>query len=96
MNNTYRAQVVTPAEWEAALLRLLAKEQELTRARDALAAQRRRMPWLKVDQEYAFDGPNGVARLLDLFEGVVNCCSTAPSSSQAWTAGPTTPASAAR
>ena len=69
MNNTYRAQVVTPAEWEAARLRLLAKEQELTRARDALAAQRRRMPWLKVDQEYAFDGPNGAARLLDLFEG---------------------------
>src|ERR1700730_2928052 len=69
MNNTYRAQVVTPTEWEAARLRLLAKEQELTRARDALAAQRRRMPWLKVDQEYAFDGPNGAARLLDLFEG---------------------------
>ena len=69
MNNTSWAQVVTPAEWEAARLRLLAKEQELTRARDALAAQRRRMPWLKVDQEYAFDGPNGAARLLDLFEG---------------------------
>jgi predicted dithiol-disulfide oxidoreductase (DUF899 family) len=69
MNNTYRAQVVTPAEWEAFRLRLLAKEQELTRAREALAAQRRRMPWLKVDQEYAFDGPNGAARLLDLFEG---------------------------
>src|SRR3954470_11252616 len=69
MNNTYRAQVVTPAEWEAARLRLLAKEQELTRARDALAAERRRMPWLKVDQEYTFGGPNGAARLLDLFEG---------------------------
>ncbi|MEJ3745363.1 DUF899 domain-containing protein [Actinomycetes bacterium KLBMP 9797] len=69
MNNTSRAQVVTPAEWENARLRLLAKEQELTRARDALAAQRRQMPWLKVDQEYAFDGPNGAARLLDLFEG---------------------------
>jgi predicted dithiol-disulfide oxidoreductase (DUF899 family) len=50
MNSTSRAQVVTPAEWQAARLRLLAKEQELTRARDALAAQRRRMPWLKVDQ----------------------------------------------
>ena len=47
----------------------MAKEQELTRARDALAAQRRRMPWLKVDREYAFDGPNGAAWLLDLFEG---------------------------
>ena len=45
MNNTYPAQSVTPAEWETARQRLLAKEQELTRARDALAAQRRRMPW---------------------------------------------------
>jgi predicted dithiol-disulfide oxidoreductase (DUF899 family) len=49
MNNTYRAPVVTPAEWEAARLRLLVKEKELTRARDALAADGRRMPWLKVD-----------------------------------------------
>ncbi|WP_329479016.1 DUF899 domain-containing protein [Kribbella sp. NBC_01484] len=62
MNNTHRARVVTPAEREAARLRLLAKEQELTRARDALAAQRRRMPWLKVDWEDSPDGYPQVPR----------------------------------
>jgi predicted dithiol-disulfide oxidoreductase (DUF899 family) len=69
MNSAYSVKSVTPAEWEAERLRLLAKEQDLTRARDALAADRRRMPWLKVDQDYDFDGPNGTAHLPDLFEG---------------------------
>jgi predicted dithiol-disulfide oxidoreductase (DUF899 family) len=69
MNNAQPVAVVTPAEWEAAHLQLLAKEQELTRVRDAVAADRRRMPWLKVDQEYIFDGPHGTARLPDLFDG---------------------------
>ena len=45
------------------------KEKELTRARDALAAMRRRMPWLAVDKEYEFDGPEGKVNLLGLFEG---------------------------
>jgi predicted dithiol-disulfide oxidoreductase (DUF899 family) len=45
------------------------KEKELTRARDALAAKRRRMPWQAVDKEYKFIGPEGTARLLDLFDG---------------------------
>ncbi len=49
--------IVTPQEWEAAHRQLLVKEKELTRARDALAAERRRMPWLAVDKEYAFEGP---------------------------------------
>lgn len=61
--------VVTPAEWEEARLRLLVKEKELTRARDALAAQRRRMPWVAVEKQYEFEGPAGKASLLDLFEG---------------------------
>ncbi len=60
---------VPPQEWEAARQRLLVKEKELTRARDALAAERRRMPWLAVEKEYEFDGPKGKASLLDLFEG---------------------------
>ncbi|MEV6912023.1 DUF899 domain-containing protein [Amycolatopsis sp. NPDC051071] len=60
---------VTPAEWEEARLRLLVKEKELTRARDALAAERRRMPWVAVDKPYEFEGPSGKATLLDLFEG---------------------------
>jgi predicted dithiol-disulfide oxidoreductase (DUF899 family) len=61
--------IVSPEEWEAARQRLLVKEKELTRARDALAAQRRRMPWLAVEKAYAFDGPEGGASLLDLFDG---------------------------
>ena len=62
-------QVVSSDEWEAALQQLLVKEKALTRARDALAAERRRMPWLEVEKEYVFDGPNGKVDLLDLFEG---------------------------
>jgi predicted dithiol-disulfide oxidoreductase (DUF899 family) len=61
--------IVTPREWEAARQQLLVKEKELTRARDALAAQRRRMPWLAMETQYAFDGPEGKASLLDLFDG---------------------------
>ena len=41
----------------------------MTRARDALAAERRRMPWMAVEKEYKFDGPKGKASLLDLFDG---------------------------
>jgi predicted dithiol-disulfide oxidoreductase (DUF899 family) len=61
--------IVSPQEWEAARERLLVKEKELTRARDALAAERRRMPWTAVEKDYRFEGPNGRASLLDLFEG---------------------------
>jgi predicted dithiol-disulfide oxidoreductase (DUF899 family) len=61
--------IVTPAEWEAARSELLVKEKELTRARDALAAERRRMPRMAVEKEYAFEGPEGSVGLLDLFEG---------------------------
>jgi predicted dithiol-disulfide oxidoreductase (DUF899 family) len=60
--------IVTPQEWKTAREQLLVREKEVTRARDALAAQRRRMPWLPVEKEYAFDGPKGSASLLDLFE----------------------------
>jgi predicted dithiol-disulfide oxidoreductase (DUF899 family) len=61
--------VVSREEWNAARGALLIKEKELTRARDALAAERRRMPWLAVEKSYAFEGPDGKASLLDLFEG---------------------------
>src|SRR5204862_2210334 len=56
-------------EWEAARQQLLVKEKALTRSRDALAAERRRMPWLAVDKKYQFDGPKGKLSLPDLFEG---------------------------
>ncbi|HUA11119.1 MAG TPA: DUF899 domain-containing protein [Solirubrobacteraceae bacterium] len=62
-------EVVPALEWQAAREALLAKEKELTRARDALAAERRRMPWMRVEKRYRFDGPEGEASLLDLFEG---------------------------
>ncbi|WP_006242727.1 DUF899 domain-containing protein [Mycolicibacterium tusciae] len=61
--------IVSPHEWNAARQELLVKEKELTRARDALAAQRRRMPRMAVSRDYLFDGPNGSANLLDLFGG---------------------------
>ena len=61
--------VVSPEEWEAARQELLVKEKELTRARDALAAERRRMPRVAVEKEYEFEGRDGPVSLLDLFRG---------------------------
>ena len=60
---------VSPPEWETAREELLVKEKQVTRARDALAAKRRRMPWMAVEKDYRFDGPDGPASLHDLFEG---------------------------
>jgi len=68
--------IVSPQEWEAARQQLLVKEKALTRSRDALAAERRRMPWLAVEKKYDFDGPNGKVSLLDLFEGRRQTAST--------------------
>ncbi len=64
-----RPQVVSPSEWQAARERLLVKEKEATRARDALAAERRRLPMVRVEKDYAFEGSEGEASLLDLFDG---------------------------
>jgi predicted dithiol-disulfide oxidoreductase (DUF899 family) len=61
--------IVSPQEWQAARERMLVKEKELTRARDALAAERRRMPWMAVEKTYRFEGPDGPASLLDVFDG---------------------------
>jgi predicted dithiol-disulfide oxidoreductase (DUF899 family) len=61
--------VVSQAEWQAARGELLAKEKAATRARDALAAARRRQPMVRIDKDYVFQGPDGSAGLLDLFEG---------------------------
>src|SRR3954463_5410153 len=62
-------QIVSPQAWEAARQQLLVKEKAETRARDALAAERRRMPWMEVGKVYAFEGPNGKVSLTELFEG---------------------------
>lgn len=61
--------VVSSEAWGAAHQKMLKKEKALTRARDALAAERRRMPWMAVDQPYEFVAPQGKVSLLDLFEG---------------------------
>jgi predicted dithiol-disulfide oxidoreductase (DUF899 family) len=61
--------IVSAQKWETARRQLLVEEKELSRARDALAARRRRMPWLAVDKEYTFEGAEGTASLLDLFAG---------------------------
>jgi len=61
--------IVSPAAWEAARQQMLVKEKAHVRARDALAAERRRMPWMAVEQAYGFDSPAGRRSLLDLFDG---------------------------
>ena len=61
--------VVTAEEWQVARDALLVKEKRATRARDALAAERRRLPRVRIDNDYVFGGPAGKATLLDLFEG---------------------------
>ncbi len=61
--------IVSPAKWQVARGRLLAKEKAATRARDALAASRRRLPMVRIEKDYVFDGPTGKARLVDMFDG---------------------------
>jgi predicted dithiol-disulfide oxidoreductase (DUF899 family) len=62
-------QVVSQAEWQSARDKLLVKEKAATRSRDALAAERRRLPMVKIDKDYIFEGADGKARLIDLFDG---------------------------
>jgi predicted dithiol-disulfide oxidoreductase (DUF899 family) len=62
-------KIVDRQEWLAARTAMLAKEKELTRLRDALNAERRELPMVEVEKDYAFEGPDGTVGLLDLFEG---------------------------
>jgi predicted dithiol-disulfide oxidoreductase (DUF899 family) len=62
-------QIVSEAEWLAARRQLLAKEKELTRLRDQLNAERRALPWVRVEKPYVFDAPEGKMTLPDLFRG---------------------------
>jgi predicted dithiol-disulfide oxidoreductase (DUF899 family) len=62
-------RIATREEWLAARKELLAEEKELTRRRDALNARRRELPMVEITKDYVFEGPEGPARLLDLFEG---------------------------
>ena len=63
-----KPEIVSAREWTAAWQQMLVKEKEVLHARDALAAERRRMPWQAVEKKYMFDGPNGKVSLRDLFE----------------------------
>jgi predicted dithiol-disulfide oxidoreductase (DUF899 family) len=70
MNATMKTPpIVSSQDWAAAWEKMLVKEKAFSRARDALAAERRRMPWMAVDKAYVFEGPQGKRSLLDLFEG---------------------------
>ena len=62
-------KIVSREEWTAARKAHLAHEKELTRARDRLSAERRELPWVKVEKNYVFDGPNGKETLANLFGG---------------------------
>ena len=65
---TNPSRVVSEAEWQVARKDLLTREKELTRLRDEVSRHRRELPWVKVEKEYVFDGPNGKETLADLFE----------------------------
>ena len=62
-------EVVTREEWLEARRALLAREKEMTRERDRLNADRRRLPMVRVEKDYVFEGPDGSVHLLDLFDG---------------------------
>ena len=62
-------KIVSTTEWEAAHAELLVKEKAATRQRDALAAERRRLPMVRIEKDYVFERPDGKASLVDLFEG---------------------------
>ena len=62
-------RIATSDEWLAARTKLLAEEKDLTRRRDALNTRRRELPMVPVEKDYVFEGPNGDAHLIDLFEG---------------------------
>ena len=62
-------KIVWREEWLVARKKLLAREKQLTRERDAVATERRQLPWVKVEKKYVFDGPNGKVTLSDLFDG---------------------------
>ena len=62
-------RIATREEWLAARKAHLAREKELTRLRDQVSAERRGLPWLRIDKRYVFDGPRGKETLADLFDG---------------------------
>src|SRR6266487_2237201 len=68
-NEINNPRIVSEAEWLVARKDLLTREKELTRLRDEVSRHRRALPWVKIDKEYVFDGPDGKETLSDLFDG---------------------------
>src|SRR5450432_2121030 len=69
INTTPHPRIVSQDEWLAERKKLLAEEKELTKHHDRVNAERRRLPMVKIEKDYVFDGPEGKKRLVDLFEG---------------------------
>jgi predicted dithiol-disulfide oxidoreductase (DUF899 family) len=69
MNKEVQHPVVSKSEWLEARQKLLAKEKTMTRLQDELSQERRRLPWVRIEKEYLFEGPDGIETLADLFEG---------------------------
>ena len=69
MSEIQLPDVVSHEEWESSIDELLVREKKLTREHDALAAERRRLPMVEISGDYEFEGPDGVVKLVDLFEG---------------------------
>jgi predicted dithiol-disulfide oxidoreductase (DUF899 family) len=69
MSTIEQAKIVSRAEWLVARKELLAREKELTRERDKVDRRRRELPWVRVEKNYTFDGPDGKQTLADLFGG---------------------------
>ncbi len=63
------SKIVSREQWVVARKDLLTREKELTKLRDEVSRHRRELPWVKIDKEYAFDGPDGRETLADLFAG---------------------------
>ena len=68
-NETPQPEIVSRDEWLVARKKLLAHEKELTRQRDRVNAERRRLPMVRIEKDYGFDGPEGKRSLADLFDG---------------------------
>lgn len=85
VNKMALPKVVSPDEWQQAWNELLVKEKQVTRAQDALAAERRRLPMVAVEDDYSFTGPEGEVALIDLFHGrrqlIVYCAMLEPGAS---------------
>ena len=62
-------KIVSREEWLVVRKEHLAKEKEFTRLRDQLSQERSKLPWVRVDKEYVFNGPNGKETLAELFDG---------------------------